>query len=373
MSINDNIDSKLLNNSYKKYLIVIIIGYFAVKIVYSLFFKIYSNKYYNKDVLLNTTGSSNNVASNIVINSYLPYSSNSELTDFSAVIIFTFIVFIFTEKFVNSIFSNSLLNINFLMGYILGMTYPLINSNINDCKTSNTIVNNNILNNEYDNSLNTKATQLSYLLILFFCIIFISIITLGNNNGGNKMHIIITYIIVIVILIYGLYASKDNKYTLQNMSISTPNKLNYINKFIIYSGEKLNITVPFICWLLLILFSINVNNDNSFLLYFINGVLLGIFVSGVSFYGIQYILNRNVVNSCNNMQDCINKLTPASLNKNRHIYGEEEHNDLNIKNLEEKYNKLFGGKSNNLKMYTYLVIITLIFVILVIYFYFFSN
>ena len=47
--------------------------------------------------------------------------------------------------------------------------------------------------------------------------------------------------------------------------------------------------------------------------------------------------------------------------------------DLNIKNLEEKYNKLFGGKSNNLKLYTYLVIITLIFVILVIYFYFFSN
>ena len=108
MNSNINIENNLINNSYKNYLIVIILGYYGVKIVFSYFFKMYTNKYYDANILLNTTDSSgNNALKNIVINSYFPYTSNNDFSDFTILIILTFILYIFTENFVKSILSFS--------------------------------------------------------------------------------------------------------------------------------------------------------------------------------------------------------------------------------------------------------------------------
>jgi len=372
MNSNINIENNLINNSYKNFLIVIILGYYGVKIVFSYFFKMYTNKYYDANILLNTTDNSgNNALKNIVINSYFPYTSNNDFSDFTILIILTFILYIFTENFVKSIFKNSYLNINFLMGYIIGLTYPLINYSR---KSSTTLVNSQLLNSPYDNSLNDKGSQIGYIIIIFFSIIFIAVITMGDSNTKtlNKIQLLLIYIIVIIIVLYGLYTSKDNKYTLQNMSISVPNSQNYIQKFLIYSGEKLQITAPFICWLLLLLYGITVNNnDNSFLLYIIYGILLGILVSGVSFYGIKYILNRDIINSCNSRSDCIAKLDQRAIQKlNRgQVISEEEQCDIL-----DQINKLTKTNKNKyLKIYSFLIIIVVILLIMIFYFYFTST
>ena len=263
MNSNFTSENNLINSSYKNYLILIILGYYGVKIVFAYFFKMHSNKYYNGDIFLNTADNNgNNALNNITLNSYFPYTTNNDFSDFTILIVLTFILYIFTDKFIASIFQNSYLNINFLMGYILGLTYPLIGYSR---KRSDNIINNNILNNPTDNSITQKASQIGYIIIIFFSIIFIAVITTGDSNTKvlSKIQLLLIYIIVIIIVIYGLYSSKDNNYTLQSMSISTPNNQNYVTKFLIYSGEKINISAPFICWLLLLLYGITVNTENN--------------------------------------------------------------------------------------------------------------
>jgi hypothetical protein len=325
----------------------------------------HSNKYYNGDIFLNTADNNgNNALNNITLNSYFPYTTNNDFSDFTILIVLTFILYIFTDKFIASIFQNSYLNINFLMGYILGLTYPLIGYSR---KRSDNIINNNILNNPTDNSITQKASQIGYIIIIFFSIIFIAVITTGDSNTKvlSKIQLLLIYIIVIIIVIYGLYSSKDNNYTLQSMSISTPNNQNYVTKFLIYSGEKINISAPFICWLLLLLYGITVNTENNgFLLYIINGILLGILVSGISFFGLKYILNRNIVNSCNNTNDCIKKLNPKHLSK----YYPAEEEDCNLLKIPGMLNP--STKTGHLKLYSYLIILLVIFLILIFYFYF---
>src|SRR5210317_384393 len=71
---------------------LIILGYFGVKVVYGTFFKFYPQKYYYRNLEINSTSSSNDEASKentnqLVLNAYMPGMWNSEITDFVVAII----------------------------------------------------------------------------------------------------------------------------------------------------------------------------------------------------------------------------------------------------------------------------------------------
>lgn len=386
-----NLKKKILKGGYdnivnikmQNFLSIIIIGYFGIKIVYGLFFNFYPEKYYYRSI--DITSNDKNIVSEedtpikkITTNAFVPGVWNSEITDFVSLLVLTYIIFVFTNFTGKSCTDeNGNLSLPFLMGYIVGLGYPAFK------KTYET---------------NTTSSLTNYSIYGLFFIFTVFIIIMNFISAGNKINYII-FIVTIVLLIYALFATRKISksystvsYNYNNGESCTYNKVKdtAINKsdgIIETSGDKLKITVPFVAFIILLLFSYEPSEISMQTIYiFIYALLLGIFVSGVSYYGIEYFLEKKPLKECNNFKDCMIKNMVSKkirnileeendIDRKDKIKFEKENGNLNIKNnlKETGQTNNSSKKENNFVPLNLILLLLLLLLSLYLIFYYLKN
>lgn len=347
------------------FLSIIIIGYFGIKIVYGYFFNFYPEKYYYRNISITTNENVDGKnTEDITLNAYTPGVWNNEITDFIILIVFCAVIFVYTHVSTKSfidIFGN--LSLSFLIGYIIGLGYPPIYTNYIKF---------------YKNASNTSAIiKYIYLVVLLAFIMFIIILNYNEANKLSSIHKInyLVYVCAIVLLFFGLILAKKN--------IKSYNSVTYFynngeqctfakNGVFQSSGDVLNITLPFIVFIILLFFSYEPEELSMKALYtFIYGLLLGILVSSISYYGIEYFLMKQPEKECKDLNECILKEMPTPV--------KETQREINNKNIISKNNinsNIKGSiynKNKGIVTVSLLKIISLIIIIIIaiflIYFY----
>ena len=315
MKIKKNLLGGYIENPIKQvevFFSLIILGYFGVKIVYGTFFKFYPQKYYYRNIEINSNekieDSEDSVNSadgekgntqKLVLNAYMPGMWNNEITDFIVTIVLSLVIFVYTSlPNRNMISETGSLNPALLFGFLLGCGYPPINHNLTP-----------LINNVSKSSMGANVFNCIGGLIFIFLIFFIIISNYSSiNNESNSYVGYFTYVAAIILIIFGLYISRKKEETINKISYnysqgSTCNT--NVNNFAKSSGERLNISVTFVVFILLLLFSFSPSNPSYNYAYtFIYGLFLGIFVSGISYYGIEYFLIKQPEKSCNTYAEC---------------------------------------------------------------------
>jgi len=339
-------------NTIKLFFTIIILGYFGVKIIYAFFFGFYPDKYYNRNIQINSNQSDTTKIENIVINAYVPGLWNNEISDFITTIILCYIIYIFTslstKNFINS---NGNLELSFLLGYIIGLGYPPFNTFFINRMTVNNDPSNKIFLNIY--------IAIALIFVIFSIIINYS----GSTENTNNKESYITYLMIFFLLIFGLVLSRKitNNYSSVTYFYNNGDDCTFSKNGIIQSsGDKINITVPFLSFIILLLFSYQPSNISMKNLYiFIYALLLGILVSGISYFGIEYFLIKHPQKQCNNIKDCvITDLNKSNYNVNNSISSEvadEEESSINSNN-----------KINPNKKFSIIKLIILIIIILMV-------
>lgn len=274
------------------FLSTIILGYFGIKIIYGYFFNFYPEKYYYRNIQINSNENSenNNITENITLNAYIPGMWNNEMTDFITLIILVFIIYIYTNVYNKSfIDENGNLNLSFIFGYLIGLGYPIIKKSIN---ISNIV---------------------KYILLIIF-ILSIIVINYRSTNELNKQNYLI-YSFVIIIVFIGLFIGKKKyeSYSTANYFYNNGEQCTFVKNGVLQtSGEVMNITMPFAVFIILLFFAYEPTDMNIKNIYtFIYALLLGILVSSISYYGIEYFLKKMPLKQCNNVNECtIKNMTP---------------------------------------------------------------
>lgn len=367
MSGGDNfgtIEYKQLQNFFS----IIIIGYFGIKIIYPLFFKFYPEKYYYKNVQITTNeGEHTNITKDIIIQSYMPGLWNNEITDFITLIVIVFIVYVFTNG-TNKIISeqSNSINIYFLIGYILGLGYPPLYVNYQ-----------NYINNSSQTNNISKYIVFIFLIGLIINIITINYIESEKISTTAKTNYII-YICVFILLIFGLIGTRklsQNYNTVTYFNNNGDNCTFSKNGVIQTSGDTINITLPFIAFIIILLFSYEptaISIQNYYI--FIYGLLLGIIVSGISYFGLEYFLNKIPQKECNNVNECLIKGMPIPSEENTQTINSEEitYSNQEIKNVDQNLKSTFDF---NKKIPTFNIILFIFILLLIVYlvYYYMTN
>lgn len=321
------------NNKIEKFIAIIIIGYFGIKIVYPLFFNFYPDKYYHRNIQINTNDLP--TAHNITLNAYVPGLWNSEITDFITLLVLSYVIYIFTNFSSKScVDSNGNLSLVFLCGYIIGLGYPAIKTSYFD-----------FLQKKHDNSnLDKRDNYNNYIIIfsyfiyilLVIGIIILNFISSNGTNSGRMSYIL--YVVILALFVYGLISTRKKTNTFTKVSYfynngetcgyeKTNNNKNVKNTIVKSSEDQINITLPFIVFITLLLFS-----NEPFIIgireayIFIYALLLGALVSYISYYGIEYFLVKKPMRECDSLKECISKETTRTFN----IHDIVEEEDINI-------------------------------------------
>jgi len=314
---NNNNNVKMTEKSdilYKfQYLLsIVLVGYFGIKIFLGSFNK-YPNKFYEKQLVINSNDIckinknsdlteeeiKQTVQDNLVMNYFIPGVINNEIYDIIITVILVSIIFIITGMYNRKSFAFiSITNFIFLVGYFFGLNAPLYKSFF-----------------EQDN--NTSFVNYTYLIFFILLMGFMILFSAYGSFKSNKFSMnnglggYILYLIIIFLLIIGLILNKK-KIKTSNTIIYTTNSVSRCNStsYGAYksSGEYINVSMTFLSFILLFIFVHDPPNGGmNSLYYLINGILFGIFVSGMSFYGFEYFLNKKPDMYCNNKKDCEEK------------------------------------------------------------------
>ena len=363
-----NILGGYISNPIKQvevFISLIILGYFGVKIIYGIFFKFYPQKYYYRNIEINSNSnnlidkekekklfdflkdiakkngikedniptaisenSSNENVQKLVLNAYMPGMWNNEITDFVVTIILSLIIFVYTSLPNRSMISEEgNLNPALLFGFVLGLGYPPINNALSP-----------LLMNVSNSSIGRNIFNCFGWLIFIFLVLFIVVSNFSviNNNTNSTINYL-TYVCAIILVIFGLYVSRKKEETINHVSSFSSNgancKTNNNNYLVKSSGERLNISATFVVFILLLFFSFSPTNPSfNYAYIFIYGLFLGIFVSGMSYYGIEYFLVKQPEKSCNSLAECNSKI-----NLNELAEQEEENNNNKFNDMVNDY------------------------------------
>jgi hypothetical protein len=205
-----------------------------------------------------------------------------------------------------------------------------------------------------------------------------------NNNNGKINYAI--FIVALFLLLSGLIFArkKSNNYSIVNYFYSQGEACSYNNNnsstgVLQTSGDVLNLTFPFVVFIILLLFSYEPNDSvNKNLYILIYGLLLGSLVSSVSYYGFQYFLEKRPLQQCSNPKECALKQIDTQNYPNYSLLEEEDNNvkneiknmytDINLNNSTSDYLNQTLSKYSGFKLI--LMIVIIIIIIYLIYFYF---
>lgn len=342
------------------FLSIIIIGYFGIKIIYGLFFNYYPEKYYYRNIDISTNDVKNGpLSKGITLNAYVPGIWNNELTDFITLLALSAVVFIYTNVSSKSFIDvNGNLNFSFLIGYILGLGYPVLYASYG-----------NLFSKEFSSSIIIKSI---YYVVSVALIIFIIIMNFMSANSIDSTHKIsyTVYVIVFILLFFGLILSKKDSKNYNSVTYFYNNGTQCTfakNGVFQSSGDIINITLPFLVFIILLLFSYEPSEISIKNIYiFIYGLLLGILVSGISYFGIEYFLQKVPEKECTDLNECILKEMPKPVNNDKQIINSNE--TIDSKNNVGKINK--ERSTSSIIKIVILLLIILIIVYLVFYYFF---
>lgn len=373
-NLNPNLNgiySLSVNKQLQVLLSIIIIGYFGVKIVYGFFFKFYPDKYYFQNIDINSTLDDKDdqnseekreyqkkMAKNITLNAYVPGMWNNEMTDFITAITLTFIIFVFTNITTKSIISQyGNIHPSFLFGYIIGLGYPPIYYNYS-----------NFFSEEFRKNC---IIQYLYLAIMVCFIIFLVLLNYHSANvtkQENKMNYII-YVVSIILVIFGLIYSKKNVESYNSVTYFYRNQQKCMKKesepgVVKSSGDVVNLNTSFMVFIILLLFSFEPQSTSMKYLYmFMYGFLIGIFISAISYYGIEFFLIKQPQKECIGEDECRQDLMPIiPLEEENKIEWETNKNLDN--NPTAKLNKPSFHAISSIKMF-FIILILLVFIYLI--------
>jgi|688.fasta_scaffold228767_3 hypothetical protein len=285
---NSNISIDFVDR-IRVYLIVIIFGYFIIKLIFALF-GVYPDKYYNQTITLNSNSSEE---INQIINAYVPGVWNSELTDFLIMIIMC--VILFFVKFNNIFpFQNANKNINYILWipFIIGLIIPVIKIILFNKSTI------------FDNIQ----------VIIIICIgIFMLIYNIFSKQSNIIFYIIYSGIIILITTMLYILRNKGSIFTnilynVRNKNSENCTRYDMENITVKSSAEEFRINIAFITWLILMIF---VYNDGV-VPNVLNGFLLGIFVGSISFFGMEYPIIKTASDFCITPEECQQKGIPTN-------------------------------------------------------------
>jgi hypothetical protein len=322
------------NKRIEMFLSIIIIGYFGIKVIYGTFFNFFPNKYYYRNIDITTNEPSNKNSQQIAMNAYVPGIWNNETSDFITLLVLSFVIYVFTnvsEKSIINEFGN--LNFVFLFGYIIGLGYPPIYNNYSL-----------LFNKEFKSSL---MIRYFYLVVLIGFVLFVTVMNYSSAPLAEKNHKIsyTIYVIVLVLLFFGLAFSKKNSKTYSSITYFYNNGENCSFKkdgVVQSSGDTIHITIPFMVFIILLLFSYEPNTIGMKNLYiFIYGLLLGILVSSISYYGFEYFLVKEPEKHCNSYEECVLKEMPTPQKEDIKLPKVNSQNvNLNLNNTNTSINQI---------------------------------
>jgi hypothetical protein len=352
------------NKQIQMFFSIIIIGYFGIKIIYGLFFNFYPYKYYQKNVQIISNDENNSNSENVIMNAFVPGLWNNEMTDFITMIVLGFIIYVFTNVSNKSIISQyGNLNMSFILGYVIGLGYPPIYINTKDY---------------IDKIAFIKYFMYIFLIGFIFCVFVLNYSSANKISSEHKNNYIV-YILSFILLIFGLFLTKktSKNYSIVSYFNSSNDNCTFSKNGIIQtSGEQLKITIPFISLILILFFSYEpeqITIKSSYI--FLYGLLLGIIVSGTSYFGIEYFLYKTPEKECNSANECIIKELPIPVN-NTYNTLEEETEKVNIEmNIDSnlKYNLSNMFNFSKVSVINIILIIFIILVIIYLIFYYFTS
>jgi len=239
---------------------------------------------------------------------------NNEMTDFITLIVIVFIIYIFTNVSGKSIVNQyGIFNISFIVGYIIGLGYPAIYVNYKS----------------FSDKTNTLLKYFSFIFLigLIVNIIYLNYISAGQLSTKHSINYII-YITVFILLFAGILGTRKltKNYSTVSYYNNDGDKCTFTRNGIIQSSnDKINITLPFLAFLIILLFSYEpteISIKNYYIFFY--GLLLGIIVSGISYFGIEYILNKVPEKECNSINECLIKEIPSNSTLSENILNDNE-------------------------------------------------
>lgn len=343
------------------FLSIIIVGYFGVKVVYGFFFNFYPDKYYYRDInITSNEGGDNSLSQNITLNAYIPGMWNNEMTDFVTLVVLAYLVYVYTnvsgKSFIDQ-YGN--LGLSFIFGYVIGLGYPPIYSNYK---------------NLYENQLKSSSIiKYIYLIVLLGFIMFIVIMNYNSINQLESVHKInySVYVVVIILVFFGLILGRKtpNNYSVASYFYNDGQSCSFIKNGVLQtSGDMIKITVPFMVFIMLLLFSYEPSEISMKNLYtFVYGLLLGILVSSISYFGIEYFLQKIPLKQCDSLDECTIKNMPAPVENTSPQPLEIPSSNVDANLGQSALYKLSGLTGTNTKSSTLRVIITILIVLIAIY------
>ena len=294
---------------FQSFTMLILIGYFGIKIFLGAF-KLYPKKYYQREVIVDTNQlcglKHNNTQKELVMSYFVPGIWNNEIYDLIVTLVMGGIIYIFTDMGKRRLFGKlGGVDLIFVLGYIIGLNAPAVRS-----------MGESDLGQESDYN---KGMKYALIIVLVFTVILMIMFSakgasaVGNSlfHSGSGGYIL--YIIMIVLLVIGLIytrkrSSSDSTIIYQSTVDDNQCKQKPIIGGVRSGGETVHLSMTFIAWLLCLIF-VNDPQENYMrvIFYFMNGIALGIFVSGMSFYGCQYLLQKIPSDTCFNRDNCKNK------------------------------------------------------------------
>ncbi len=318
---------------------IIVLGYFGIKIVYSTFFGYYPDKFYEKSLEITKEKEST------IVSSYTPGLWNNEFTDFMTLLVLSFVIYLFTNFYQKSIIQHDgVMSGSFLMGYIIGLGYPIFKK---------------LYDSKRDESFTTYVSG----IMLGICALIAIIANYTGEDSVTSTRDVSIYLVTLTLLLYGLYLTrKKSSSELQTRVLHTKGDkcVSSTTGIIQSSGEKFHFSTPFFALIVLLLFKRDPSSPPfRSAVYFIIGLLLGIFVSAVSYFGFEYFLEKTPEKVCDNVEECdLKKIDYRGKSTyefvkeyiQKAIQGsKEEKNTMVLKEATEILDKAYSNKVNQLQ------------------------
>ena len=283
----------MFSTRLRTYLIPLIFGYFLIKLFFATF-GVYPKKYYNQTMTINSNDE--NVDKESVLNAYVPGLWNSELTDFLVMVMMSLILFFVKGNGQFPLSPSGGINYTLWISFAIGLFIPVLKTQVYESSV------------DFDNFYSILIAVIG-IFILIYNLIF-------NSSAGNKGgYAIFTGLIILITVLLYVFKNKSNVfanilYNIRDKNAESCTRYDMENITVKSSGEEFSINIPFITWIVLLLFSYNNGAVNNIF----NGVLLGVFVGGVSFIGVQYPIIKTASDFCSSYKECQSKGIPSQDN-----------------------------------------------------------